>query len=290
MALIKCPNCGADISDKAYKCPKCGKELRVIDPPQNVDSATGSKTTKENSNEEITLTRRKAIFFASLFAVVLIVLVAAFAYLLGTKNATVDSSVRAEIDENEDIEITKVEIQNNDVNSFSSQSEEATEGNKDISIEKEEVAEPVDYSSVSPGMQKALQEARQILSITAYSYQGLIDRLRREQFTDEEAKYGADSCGADWKEEAVKDAKNILSVSAYSYQGMIDRLGREQFTDEEAKYGADNCGADWNEQAKKEAETVLSISTYSKDELRARLQREGFTESQIEYALKNINF
>ena len=26
MALIKCPNCGQDISDKAEKCPNCGWE------------------------------------------------------------------------------------------------------------------------------------------------------------------------------------------------------------------------------------------------------------------------
>ena len=28
MALIKCPNCGQDISDKAEKCPHCGWEKK----------------------------------------------------------------------------------------------------------------------------------------------------------------------------------------------------------------------------------------------------------------------
>ena len=27
MALIKCPECGIDVSDKADKCPKCGYPL-----------------------------------------------------------------------------------------------------------------------------------------------------------------------------------------------------------------------------------------------------------------------
>ncbi len=27
MALIKCPECGADISDKAESCPKCGNPI-----------------------------------------------------------------------------------------------------------------------------------------------------------------------------------------------------------------------------------------------------------------------
>lgn len=28
MALIKCPECGSEVSDSALKCPKCGKQLR----------------------------------------------------------------------------------------------------------------------------------------------------------------------------------------------------------------------------------------------------------------------
>ncbi len=30
MALIKCPECGAEISEKAYKCPHCGRENQVL--------------------------------------------------------------------------------------------------------------------------------------------------------------------------------------------------------------------------------------------------------------------
>ena len=28
MALVKCSECSADVSDSAYKCPRCGKTLR----------------------------------------------------------------------------------------------------------------------------------------------------------------------------------------------------------------------------------------------------------------------
>lgn len=28
MAMVKCPECGHDISDSAVKCPNCGKQLR----------------------------------------------------------------------------------------------------------------------------------------------------------------------------------------------------------------------------------------------------------------------
>lgn len=41
MALIKCPECGAKISDKAVKCPKCGYE------PESVNEQK-----KENTNQK----------------------------------------------------------------------------------------------------------------------------------------------------------------------------------------------------------------------------------------------
>lgn len=30
MALVKCPECGTEVSSEAYKCPKCGKALRKL--------------------------------------------------------------------------------------------------------------------------------------------------------------------------------------------------------------------------------------------------------------------
>lgn len=38
MALIKCPQCGSDISDKAVKCPKCGTLLRKIETIEEEDT------------------------------------------------------------------------------------------------------------------------------------------------------------------------------------------------------------------------------------------------------------
>jgi hypothetical protein len=71
----------------------------------------------------------------------------------------------------------------------------------------------------------------------AYSYSGLIKQLEYEQFTAEEAKYGADNCGADWNEQAAKKARSYLDIMAYSRQGLIDLLKYEGFTDEQAVYG-----------------------------------------------------
>jgi len=40
MALIKCPECGTEVSDKAEKCPKCAYPIKPANniPPVNNDS------------------------------------------------------------------------------------------------------------------------------------------------------------------------------------------------------------------------------------------------------------
>ncbi len=59
MALIKCDECGADVSDKAVACPKCGNPIHVRGsiPPMPISSASVSAPTiPTNSNAS---TRRK---------------------------------------------------------------------------------------------------------------------------------------------------------------------------------------------------------------------------------------
>jgi hypothetical protein len=49
MALIQCPDCKTEISDKAVSCPKCGHPIKV---PQSSVDTTGSKSpTREPSKE-----------------------------------------------------------------------------------------------------------------------------------------------------------------------------------------------------------------------------------------------
>lgn len=36
MALITCPECGTEVSDKADKCPKCAYPINKIQPPNPV--------------------------------------------------------------------------------------------------------------------------------------------------------------------------------------------------------------------------------------------------------------
>ena len=140
-------------------------------------------------------------------------------------------------------------------------------------------------SSATTGELNALSSAKDYLSFTAFSYKGLIEQLEYEGYTTKEATYGADHCGADWKEQAVKSAKDYLKFSAFSYTGLIDQLEYSGFTSEEATHAADNCGADWKEQAVKSAKSYLEYSSFSHSELVNQLIYEGFTAEQAEYGV-----
>jgi len=135
---------------------------------------------------------------------------------------------------------------------------------------------------------QAVRKARSYLDAMAFSYQGLIEQLEFEQFSTEDATFGADNCGADWNEQAVRKAKSYLDTMAFSYKGLIDQLEYEKFTTEQATYGVDNCGADWNEQAVLKAKSYLDTMAFSRDGLIDQLIFEGFTAEQAAYgATKN---
>ncbi|MBO5610915.1 MAG: Ltp family lipoprotein [Eubacterium sp.] len=97
-------------------------------------------------------------------------------------------------------------------------------------------------TNVTTGMKNALKKAKSYLDTSAFSYEGLIKQLEYEKFTSEEATYGADNCGADWKEQAAKKGKSYLESGSFSRQGLIDQLLYEGFTQEEAEYGVTENG------------------------------------------------
>ncbi len=150
--------------------------------------------------------------------------------------------------------------------------------------------EPVEtkpvQSSPTAGERNALNSAKSYLSFSAFSYSGLIRQLEYEGYTNAEATYAANNCGADWNAQALKSAKSYLSFSAFSYSGLIGQLQYEGFTSSQAAYGVDNCGANWNEQAAKCAASYLSIMSFSRDDLIGQLQYEGFTYAQAVYGVE----
>ena len=88
----------------------------------------------------------------------------------------------------------------------------------------------------------AEEMSRNYLNTTAFSYKGLINQLVYEGFSESDARYGADNCGADWKFQASQKAKDYLINQPFSRKGLINQLIYEGFTEKEAVYGVNNTG------------------------------------------------
>lgn len=92
------------------------------------------------------------------------------------------------------------------------------------------------------GERQALEKAYDYLEYTAFSYTGLIEQLEFEGFSNSEATYAADNCGADWNEQAALKAKQYLEYSSFSRSGLIEQLEFEGFTHSQAEYGVTQYG------------------------------------------------
>lgn len=97
-------------------------------------------------------------------------------------------------------------------------------------------------SNATTGEKNALRSAKEYLAVMPFSYTGLINQLKFEGYSTEEATYGADNCGADWNEQAAKSAKSYLDIMSFSRSGLIEQLEFEGYTHEQAVYGAEANG------------------------------------------------
>ena len=107
------------------------------------------------------------------------------------------------------------------------------------------VLETRDYTvEASTQLANACKQAMQIIRSSHPSYQGLIQELYEyEGFTEDEATFAADHCGADWNEQAKLRAKDMMHYQGYSRSGLIDWLVTyELFTSDQANYAADQVG------------------------------------------------
>ena len=161
---------------------------------------------------------------------------------------------------------------------------------EETTVPIEQEVEVIETQGLTMGQKNALGSAKNYLSFTAFSYDGLIDQLEFEGYTYEDAQFAVENCDADWNEQALKSAKNYLSFTAFSYSGLIGQLEYEKFTTEQATYAADNCGADWYEQAAKSAKNYLSFSSFSRDGLISQLEYEGFTNEQAVYGVEQNGY
>lgn len=103
--------------------------------------------------------------------------------------------------------------------------------------------ETKEYSvELTVSQKNAMRTAENYLDFTAFSYEGLVDQLKYEGYSNEDACFAADHCGADWNEQAALCAENYLDFMGFSRSGLIDQLRYEGFTQEQAEYGADAVG------------------------------------------------
>ncbi|MDE5801313.1 MAG: Ltp family lipoprotein [Lachnospiraceae bacterium] len=88
----------------------------------------------------------------------------------------------------------------------------------------------------------ALNLAHAYLEAMPFSLNGLIEQLEYEGFSYDEAKYAADNCGADWKEQAVLMGRKYLELYGFSRSDLYEQLKYEGFSSNEAGYALRELG------------------------------------------------
>ncbi len=124
--------------------------------------------------------------------------------------------------------------------------QEATKVEPKPEPEQKSVEEPKPQTPAKPtetvSQKNAVSKAKEYLSYTAFSHDGLVAQLEFEKFSHEDAVYGADNSGGDWMEQAAKKAKDYMEYSSFSRGSLIAQLEFDKFTTAQATHGADSVG------------------------------------------------
>ena len=95
--------------------------------------------------------------------------------------------------------------------------------------------------TVTAGQRNALGRAKVLLTKDIFSKALLKSQLVREGYSDADAQYGADHCGANWNQQAYAAAKLILSRNYYSKEQLVTILLKCGFTSAETNYGVNRA-------------------------------------------------
>ena len=183
------------------------------------------------------------------------------------------------------VNANKGNIDNDDSNDNSVIIQQQNDG-KDITAplvcpENEEYINNVENKPQSDNQTLALNYALQYSKYSGLSYNAIVNQLKNDGFSDEDAIYAADNCGADWNNNAIKLAQRFVEYEPYSKLVLLETLQAEGFSLEQAKYGVDNSGIDFVQQAKNSALIYLKVENYDKDTIVDRLVNgEGFTQEE----------
>ncbi len=97
-------------------------------------------------------------------------------------------------------------------------------------------------TSTTIGQDNALKSAKEYLKTSSFSYYGLVEQLKYEGFSTDEATYAVDNCGADWNEQAAQAAQDYLDIMSFSRSELIDQLVYDGFSKDQAEYGVSAAG------------------------------------------------
>lgn len=81
MALVKCPECGKEISDKAKECPNCGIVISIIDVSENVEEKFNESIENDKKitkNEKKKNKNKKGLFVGIIVVVALTALIGGY--------------------------------------------------------------------------------------------------------------------------------------------------------------------------------------------------------------------
>lgn len=92
------------------------------------------------------------------------------------------------------------------------------------------------------GQQNAVSKAQSYLNLTGFSRTGLIDQLKFEGFSVEDATFGADNAGADWNAECAEKAQSYIDMTSFSRDGLAEQLAFEGFLPAEIEHGLTAVG------------------------------------------------
>lgn len=133
-------------------------------------------------------------------------------------------------------ETQKILLQKDSQNTDSENSSNKGTDSSNNSIETKE------ETSTTTGQDNALKSAKEYLKASAFSYSGLVEQLKYEGFSTDEATYAVNNCGADWNEQAAQAAQDYLDIMSFSRSELIDQLVYDGFSKDQAGYGVSAAG------------------------------------------------
>lgn len=312
MALIKCPECGNEISDKATACPHCGAPLSRTNSPNVTSQSSNSYSDRyrapENNSGKV----------SALSIIALILSVIGCTYIFGIICAIIDlvkKDGRKKICSIIALCIGILWLFFIIIFGFSAlDTETSTESTSTVEtvseesfpteVQSETVMETIEESAsdaddkIPTEYKSALNKANSYSDIMHMSKQGIYNQLTSEygeKFSAEAAQYAIDNMEADWNYNALQTAQNYSDTMHMSKQGIYNQLVSEygeQFTPEEAQYAVDNVDADWNYNALETARNYQETMNMSPEAIRDQLTSEYgecFTAEEAAYAIENLD-